>query len=91
MNKKSTIEAVKAVVKGISLKDAEKAVNTTLQAIANALGRGEEVQLTGFGVFKVVEVAERQGHNPATGETITIAAHKAVRFKPYKDLLDKVK
>lgn len=91
MNKKSAIEAVKTVVTGITMKDAEKAVNTTLQAVANALARGEEVQLSGFGVFKVVDVAERQGYNPSTGGTITIPAHKAVRFKAYKDLLEKVK
>ena len=56
------------------------------ELIAEELARGEKVSVAGFGVFQVSERAARQGRNPATGETIEIAASKTVRFKPAKNL-----
>lgn len=91
VNKKSLIENVKAVLdKKLTMKDAETAVNVTLQSIVNGLERTGEASITGFGTFKVQDISERQGHNPRTGEAITIAAHRAVRFKPGKNVLEKV-
>lgn len=91
MNKKTVMENMGAVLPQLNIRQCETAANVVLQSIAHALARGEEAQLSGFGVFKVVEIAERQGRNPSTGGAITIPAHKTVRFKPYKGLLDKVK
>lgn len=90
MNKKSAIEAVKAVMPNLSMREAETAVNTTLQSIANGLERDGEVTLTNFGTFKVKDVPARQGVNPQTGEKITIAAHKKIAFKPFKNVLEKI-
>lgn len=52
------------------------------------LAAGEKVTVPGFGTFQVSERPARQGRNPATGETIQIAASKTVRFKPSKNLKD---
>jgi DNA-binding protein HU-beta len=90
MTKQDIINNVKDVVKNISNEDAKKAVNATLQSIENALVRGDEVQLIGFGTFKVSDKPERKGHNPKTGEEITIPAHKAVAFKAGKAVTEKV-
>ena len=46
--------------------------------------------LSGFGSFSVRERKERQGRNPATGQTMTIAASKNVGFKAAKALKDAV-
>lgn len=89
MKKKEISEAVKKVA-AITTGQADMAISVVFQSITHALERGDEVQIVGFGTFKVVEIAERQGHNPSTGETITIAAHKAVRFIPGKNLKAKV-
>ena len=51
----------------------------------------QAVALLGFGTFSVKDRPERKGHNPATGESITIAASKSVVFKAGKALKDKVK
>lgn len=90
MTKKDIISNVKAVVPSLTNKQCETVANVVLQSIANGLERGEEVQLLGFGTFKVSDVPERQGHNPRTGETITIAAHKVVKFKAAKAVSDKI-
>ena len=75
----------------ISKKEAEKALNAFTNIVADTLVDGDKVSITGFGTFEVVERAERQGRNPATGETITIAASKSPKFKAGKALKDTVK
>lgn len=88
MNKAELIKAVQDA--GLSKKDASTAVNTVFDAITNALTAGDAVSILGFGTFSVKERPERQGHNPATGDSITIAASKNVSFKAGKGLKDKV-
>jgi len=58
--------------------------------IATALDAGEKVTIPGFGTFATKQRGERQGRNPATGETITIKAKKYVHFKPGKTLRERV-
>lgn len=69
---------------------AADAVNATIDAIVEALAEGEEVSLLGFGTFKVAERAARTARNPQTGETVEVAASKAVGFKVSKALKDKL-
>ena len=47
---------------------------------------GDKVALVGFGTFSVSERAAREGRNPATGEKMTIAAKKVVKFKAGAEL-----
>lgn len=86
------LELVNVVADAAELtkKQAEAAVNGVLAAITEALKDGEKVQLIGFGTFEVKEVAEREGRNPKTGETITIAAAKKPVFSASKVLRDEV-
>lgn len=74
----------------LSKSAAGDAVDAVIDGITNHLANGDKVQIPGFGTFQVTERAERQGRNPATGETITIAASKVARFKPGKALKDAV-
>ncbi len=69
-------------------KQSELAVNAVFDALSKAMTEGEKISIAGFGTFEVRERAERQGVNPRTHETITIAASKNVAFKPGKALKD---
>ena len=89
MNKTDLIEVV-AKVADLKKKDAEAAVSAVLDAVADALVKGEKVQLIGFGTFEVKGKAAREGRNPATGESIKIAASKQIKFSAGKTLKDKV-
>jgi len=73
-----------------SKKDAETVLNAVFESIKQALAKGEEVRLTGFGSFKVNGRAARTGRNPRTGDEIKIAASKAPAFKAGKELKDAV-
>ena len=89
MNKTELIAAV-AEKAEISKKDAEKAVKAFTDAVAEELAKGGKVQLVGFGNFEVSERPAREGRNPRTSETMTIAASKTPKFKPGKALKDEI-
>lgn len=80
MNKGELVAAVAAKAE-ISKAAAAKAVDAAMDAVAEALKKGEAVQLVGFATLKVAEKAARQGINPATKQAITIPAKKVVKFK----------
>ena len=90
MNKTELVNAIAAKT-GLSKKDSDAALAATVEAITEALKAGDKVALVGFGTFEVRERAARTGKNPATGETISIAACKAPAFKAGKALKDAVK
>ena len=84
----SRSELVAAVASngGFSKSDAEKIIDCLLAAIADALKRGDEVRLTGFGTFTVATRAAGQARNPRTGEPVIVAASHQPKFKAAKAL-----
>ncbi|NTV06941.1 MAG: HU family DNA-binding protein [Chlorobiaceae bacterium] len=70
--------------------DADRALKAFISVVSESLKNGEDVSLVGFGTFSIVDRAEREGRNPLTGEAITIAAKKVVKFKPGKTLKEEV-
>lgn len=87
MNKSELINVVSQETE-LSKKDAEVAVNAVLNAITEALKSGDKVAIAGFGTFEVKDIAAREGRNPQTNETITIAAYKKPAFSASKALKD---
>ena len=87
MNKTELVTAM-AEKTELSKKDAEKALKAFTDVVAEELKKGEKVQLVGFGTFEVAEREAREGRNPRTGETMTIAASKSPKFKAGKALKD---
>lgn len=66
----------------------EGILEAIIGCLQDALVAGEEVSIKGFGSFKVVERAARQGRNPRSGEKINIPASKTIKFFPSKSLKD---
>ena len=87
---KTELIAITAEKTGMSKKDAERAVNATLEAITAELTAGNRVQLAGFGIFETKTRQARTGRNPKTNETIEIPASTSVAFKASKTLKDAV-
>ncbi len=87
-------DLVEAVMKAANLevkKQATEIVDAVFDIIVKSLSRGEEVAITGFGVFKVAKRAARMGVNPKTGEKIQIAASVKPKFRAGKLLKEAVK
>lgn len=89
MSKAELVEKI-ASQAGLTKADAERAVNAFVNVVTAGLKAGDDITLVGFGTFSTGERAARQGRNPQTGETITIAAKKVVKFKPGKALREEV-
>jgi nucleoid DNA-binding protein len=72
---------------GIAQKDVRVAVQKTLDAIAEALLRGDNVELRNFGVFEVQMRKSRIGRNPNQPEKdVVIPARAVIKFKAGKEL-----
>lgn len=87
MNRKDIAERV-AGDAGIARKDAEAAVGDVFAFIAEALARGDDVAVAGFGIFARKERPARQGRHPQTGESISIGPSSGVSFRAGKALKD---
>lgn len=81
MNKLELVEHVAAETE-TSKAAAAAAVDAVLEGITNALKKGDEVRLVGFGTFSIKKRAAGKGRNPATGDEIQIPASTSARFKP---------
>ncbi|WP_143869914.1 HU family DNA-binding protein [Catenovulum sediminis] len=89
MNKSQLVEQI-ATQADITKADANRAVDALVDAVKAELAEGGKVDLVGFGSFSVSKRAAREGRNPATGETIKIAAANVPKFKPGKALKEAV-
>ena len=87
MNKNEFIDRV-ADMADMSKSDAAKAVDAVFDCITDALRKGDDVRLVGFGTFSASKRAAREGRNPRTGETIQIAASIQPKFSAGKGLKD---
>lgn len=68
----------------ISKQDAEAGVNLFFDTIKDALLRGEEIELRGFGSFRFRQRKARAGRNPRTGEPVHVPPKRVLYFKPSK-------
>ena len=83
-------ELVAAMAEKTQLSKKDAALKAFIDVVSEEMQKGEKVQLVGFGTFEVSERAAREGRNPQTGETMTIAASKSPKFKAGKALKDLV-
>ena len=74
---------------GLNKKQAEAALNAFTEAVSEAMIGGDKVNLSGFGIFEAHDVAARTCRNPATGESVEVAASRKPAFKASKTLKEK--
>ena len=75
---------------GMTKKQAALVIDVMIDAIKDALAKGDKVSLVGFGSFSVKERAAREGRNPRTGKPLRIKARKVPAFTVGKSLKDAV-
>jgi DNA-binding protein HU-beta len=89
MTKAEFVKSV-AQVKGLPQTQTEQILGIAFQVLTELLEAGEQVAWPGFGSFKVVDRAAREGRNPQTGAKIQIPASKAVKFSAAQGLRDQI-
>ena len=75
---------------GISRKEADLVVDTVFGAIAGALRSGEEVEIRGFGSFRLRSRKERRTRNPRTGEAVLVPPKRVPFFRAGKALRERL-
>ena len=88
--KKTQLIQMLADKTGQSKKDAAMYLEAFVETLTGLLRKGEKINITGLGIFKVADRKAREGRNPRTGETIQIPASKKLRFTPSKVLKEAV-
>jgi DNA-binding protein HU-beta len=85
-------ELIEAIAKraDVSKSQAQKYFDAFEEVVTDALKRGNEVQITGFGKFYVREQKARDGRNPQTGEKMRIPAGKVPAFSAGNSLKESV-
>jgi DNA-binding protein HU-beta len=88
---KKDLSAAVAKRTGLSNAKATKILDEALGVITEALARGDEVRISGFGAFRVAQRGPRTARNPRTGERINVAATKRPVFSPGSRLVAAVR
>ncbi len=70
--------------------DIKLSVLSILDCMASALVHGRRVEIRGFGSFSLQECPPRMGRNPKTGEVLSLPTRYSLRFKPGKELRQRV-
>ncbi len=89
MNKTTLIDILAVKTKSTKAQ-AREMLDASLETLHNTLAREEAIRLVGFGTLEVVKRAARAGRDPVSGQPMRIPARKAVRFRPGKELSERV-
>jgi nucleoid DNA-binding protein len=89
MNKSDLVGEI-AGTTGYTRAEASRVVDLVFGGVAGALTRGEEVSISGFGIFRCKERSAKRGRNPRTGEPIQIAAKRSASLRPGKALREAI-
>ena len=91
MTKADLVEQVaEAIGPGVTKKDCALVVDAFLGSVKQALGRGENIEIRGFGTFKVRSRKTRMARNPRTGDPVRVPSRSVPVFKPSKHLRARV-
>ena len=75
---------------GLNKSECKQLVNDFFQEIKESLNKNEEVKLSGFGNFELIDKKSRPCRNPKTGENVMISARRVVTFRAGNKLRKKI-
>lgn len=90
MTKSELIQRIAEMNPHLYHRDVERIVSTIFEEIAEALSRGDRVELRGFGAFSTKKREARVGRNPRTGEAVQVEAKSVPYFKTGKQLRERL-
>ena len=90
MTKSELIQHIADMNPHLYHRDVERIVGTIFEEIADALARGDRVELRGFGAFSVKQRSARVGRNPRTGDAVQVSEKFIPFFKTGKQLRERL-
>lgn len=90
MTKSELISRLAGHYPQLTLKDAEVAVKTILEAMFTSLVQGRRIEIRGFGSFEINHRPARTGRNPKSGEKVPVPEKFVPHFKAGRELRERV-
>lgn len=90
MTKSELVERIMQTNSILNRKESEMVVNIVFDSMAEALKKGEKVEIRGFGSFTIREREAREARNPKSGDLVNIPSKKTPFFKTGKELRERV-
>lgn len=75
---------------GLSRVDSARMIEQILSNMCDALARGENVKISGFGTFVLRDKGQRIGRNPKTGVEVPIAPRKVMTFRASQMMRERI-
>ena len=86
MLKRELIAALARKHSELKVKDVDLMARLVFETMADALVKGEDIELRGFGSFRLREYAPRQARNPGTGERVDIGSRRGILFRAGREM-----
>jgi len=90
MVKRELIAALARKHKNLKTKDVEFMARLIFETMAAALERGQEIELRGFGAFRIRDYRPRQARNPGSGENLQLGARRGILFRAGRDIRERL-
>lgn len=90
MTRSELTEKLAGLFSSLAHKDADQSVALILGAITESLGRGDRVEIRGFGSFSIIQRPPRIARNPKTGAKVEVPAKAVPHFRAGKELRERV-
>lgn len=90
MNKSDLVEILSEQLKTLSKKEVDLIVDTIFNKMTESLGKGDRIEIRGFGSFEVRVREARQGRNPKSGDKVFVNTRKVPFFKVGKELKERI-
>ena len=90
MTKKEIVRTIAKRI-GLSQEETKEVVQSTFDAIIDAIARQGRIELRNFGVFEMNIRSARKARNPRTGEQVDVPAKRVVKFKPGREMEDRIR
>jgi len=81
MTKSILAEKISERLQGLTKKQMAAIINTIFEKMKEVLGKGEKIEIRGFGNFRLKNRRARIARNPKTGEKVAVSSRKTVHFK----------
>ncbi len=90
MVKRELIAALARRHKELNAKDVELMARLVFEAMSETLAQGDEIEIRGFGAFRMREYEARQARNPGTGDIVSLEPRKGVLFRPGREIKERM-
>ena len=90
LTKSDLIDKLSQKQRNLSPEDVETAIKELIKMMSNSLATGERIEIRGFGSFSLHYRPQRSGRNPKSGESVNISEKYIPRFRPGKEMRDRV-